>query len=243
MPCDLMNAIIFHYKFICDISSNWIATSFWNDSLMKPMAKNRRCDVARENKHFANLNGISARMIAGAACLYRCLPTCGVMLQKREERKRGRRESGPGWSRATTQSCQGQSRLCKELRHIQWATGPLLPPGGFASYRAAPTAARPLLLLLLPLCQPCQRYSCCHHCCSKRGRYYCYSWHDCCSCRYFCDPYDCYSSERCRIFFCQQSLGLSVRPWRQNPKPIKHLHSMQLDSTLGSEDSFMTCYF
>ena len=59
------------------------------------MAKNRRCDVARESKHFANLNGITARMIAGAlrACLYPCgLPTCGVALQKREERKRGRRE-------------------------------------------------------------------------------------------------------------------------------------------------------
>ena len=46
--------------------------------------------------------GIPATMIAGIcfqeskrkqACLYRCgLPTCGVVLQRREERKRGRRE-------------------------------------------------------------------------------------------------------------------------------------------------------
>ena len=35
--------------------------------------------------------------------------------------------------------------LCKELRHIQWATGPVLVWGGFAWYRDAPTAPCPWL--------------------------------------------------------------------------------------------------
>ena len=39
----------------------------------------------------------------------------------------GGKENGPGWSRATIESCQGQSRLCMKLRHTHWAADPVPP--------------------------------------------------------------------------------------------------------------------
>ena len=43
--------------------------------------------------------------------------------QKREKQEM---KNGPGWSRATKESCQGQSRLCMKLCHTHWAAGPVL---------------------------------------------------------------------------------------------------------------------
>ena len=57
------------------------------------------------------------------------LPACGLALQERKVQRRKRQQRGAKRTRVDSNHHRKLSRpggLCKKLRHIQWATGPVL---------------------------------------------------------------------------------------------------------------------
>ena len=76
-------------------------------------------------------------LFSGGVIFLPILPACGLALQERkneEETEKGA-EKRARRTRVESSHQRKLSRpwwLCKELRHIQWATGPILVWGGFA---------------------------------------------------------------------------------------------------------------